>query len=332
MPNLISICFAILSLGCVCLAADSGINPENSDPCEFVRQAIYNLPAAGGVILVPSGTYTCRTPVILDRSHLTLRGQGEVTFKLADASNAPILIMGDAATPPKHLQDIEISNIKIDGNRAHQTSECWGGACDSGGTAFIRNNGITVRGLTRGRILNVEVSGARSGGVVTEKGCYDLIIDHLTSVDNFFDGFAGYETSRATLTHLNLSHNQAAGISIDIRFNANTFRDVKLEHNGDVGIFMRDSSFNLFENFQISDNGNHGVFLAQAEAQYSCANENEFSNFSILRSKGFGFRLNDACPGNRMAGTTRLEKNRDGCISEGTSTKLEIFGSALCDN
>lgn len=302
-----------------------------TDDCDFIRDALKKISTTGGEVLIPTGQYTCLAPIVLDQSNLSLVGKGDVTLKLQDRADTPVVIIGDIQTPPRHLRDIQISNLKIDGNRRHQTRECWGGPCDSGGSTFIRNNGITIRGVTNAKIKNVFVTGAKSGGVVTEKGCYGLQIDGLTSVDNEFDGFAGYETSRSFLKNMTLSHNQAAGISIDIHFNGNTIQNTKIEDNGDVGIFMRDSNSNLFDNLTLSDNRNHGVFLAQVSSQANCANDNEFLNLTVVRSNGFGFRLNNACEGNRLSGTAQFLQNREACISEGTAVALEIDGKVICE-
>ncbi len=300
------------------------------DSCEFIRQGLAQLPPQGGVFLIPAGTYLCTRPIVMDRSHQTLRGEGDVWLRLADSANAPVIVMGDLTTPPSVVEDLEIANLKIDGNRIHQTMECWGGPCESSPHAFIRNNGVSVRGLRHSRIKNIQVTSARSGGIVTEKGCEDLLIDGLISLDNEFDGFAGYETSGALITNTRLAFNQAAGISIDIRFNKNSFKNVIIEHNGDVGIFMRDSNENLFEKVSIEDSGNHGIFLSQAEDEASCANNNEFSNLTVRRSFHSGFRLNSACPGNRLTGSALFEKNREDCLSEDPSAHLDIQGSLQC--
>lgn len=301
------------------------------DACDFIRQKIASLPLAGGQYRIPAGTYVCNKPIVLNQSHLTLSGDPGVVLKLADGANAPVIVMGDATTPPRALEDIEVSHLHIDGNRLHQTLECWGGPCDSGGTAFVRNNGISVRGLTNGRIQDVQITSARSGGVVTERGCAGLHIDSLTSVDNHFDGFAGYQTTGITVSNSRLANNQAAGISIDIDFNANTFRNVLIENNGDVGVFMRASNNNRFENVTIRGSGNHGLFLAQVENVQTCPIDNEFLNLAVSGSKGWGFRLNDACHGNRLTGTATFKGNRDGCISEGSTVPLEIAGVLQCE-
>jgi hypothetical protein len=302
-----------------------------NDECTFIRQQYLNLPPSGGEVLIPHGVYTCQSPIIMDKSFTSLRGEGDVTLRLGKNVNSPVIIMGDAVTPPRPLHNVTVKHLKIDGNRWYQKSECWGGSCDSGGTSYIRNNGITVRGLTNGRIEDVSITSARSGGVVTEKGCYDLVVDHLTAVDNEFDGFAGYETYGSKLTNLILSHNRAAGISLDIRFNGNFFKDVHIENNGDVGIFMRDSSSNIFENVSILGSGSHGVFLAMADDdEATCPLSNEFQNLSVTHSRGVGFRLNNACAGNALSGTAQFLENRDGCLSVDPQSKVEVLGLLVC--
>ncbi len=304
----------------------------SKDDCTFIRELIAAIPESGGEVKIPSGTYVCKSPVVLDRSHLRLVGQGDVILKLGKNVNAPVIVMGDIVTPPKPLRGIEVINLKIDGNRLQQKMECWGGPCDSGGTTYIRNNGITVRALTNGKIRDVFITSARSGGLVTEKLCYDLEVENLTAVDNQFDGFAGYETTGAKLNKMDLSNNLAAGISIDIRFHGNIIRNTKIDNNGDVGIFMRYSNSNIFDNVQINHSGNHGIYLAEAEEPGTCPINNEFLNLNVLNSKGFGFYLNNNCEGNRLAGKANFIRNRDGCIYRGGKAKLKIDGQLICEN
>jgi len=308
------------------------IDTAQADSCAFIRESLAKLPANGGEVIVPHGVYVCDSPVILDRDNVSLRGEGNVTLVLKDNANSPVIVMGDVQTPPKLVYGVRVQDIRIDGNRLHQQGECWHGDCDSGGTAFIRNNGITVRGIVDGSIKNVFITGARSGGVVTERGCKNLVIDGLAVTDSHFDGFAGYETSGAVLSHMNLYANKAAGISIDIRFSGNTIRDSHLYRNGDVGIFMRDSNDNKFENLLIEESGSHGIFLAFVEGTSTCPLNNEFLNLTVLRSKGIGFLMNNDCAGNRLVGEAQFRQNRDGCIREPRSGVLGKPTSLICEN
>ena len=303
-----------------------------ADSCQSIRDALVHLPAQGGEAVIPDGHYVCDKPIILNRSGVTLRGLGNATLRLGDNANSPLVIMGNSNTPPAPVHDVHIANLKIDGNRRHQQMECWGGPCDSGGLANIRNNGVTVRGVVDGSMKNISVVSPRSGGVVTEKGCVRLMIDGLTVTDSEFDGFAGYETTGSTLSHMNLSGNSAAGISIDIRFHGNTIRDSLLSHNGDVGIFMRYANDNRFEDLIIEDSGNHGVFLAAAEMAGTCPINNEFLNLTVLRSHGFGFQLNDECAGNKLTGHAVFQKNTAGCYHEPSAGRVGAPDQITCEN
>jgi parallel beta-helix repeat protein len=324
--------FSTTFLRCFLLFVVLGSESVYADDCAFVRAALKNLPASGGEFIVPDGTYNCATPIILDRDNLTLRGSGHTKFRLADNSNVPMIIMGAIETPPRLVKGVQVMDLVLDGNRTHQQIECWGGPCDSGRTSNIRNNGITVRGVTNGVIKNISILSPRSGGVVTEKGCVGLLIDGVSVADSEFDGFAGYETTASTLTHLDLSHNASAGISIDIRFHGNTIRDSVLTGNRDVGIFMRYANGNHFENLVISDSGNHGIFVAEAEDTNTCPLDNEFFNLTVVRSRGFGFLLNNDCAGNKLTGTATFKKNTSGCFRDASAGKLDLAARIICED
>ena len=50
-----------------------------------IQQALDALPEAGGVVVLPQGTITVTRPIVLKRSHQTLRGAGVATvLRLAD--------------------------------------------------------------------------------------------------------------------------------------------------------------------------------------------------------------------------------------------------------
>ena len=302
------------------------------DQCEFIRVGVKKISLSGGEFVIPAGTYKCNSAIVLDQDNVTLRGAGNVQLILAEQSNSPVIVMGDLNTPPQPRRNIKVTHLKIDGNRQQQSFECWGGPCDGQGLSFIRNNGITVRGLTDGVISDVTTENARSGGVVTEKGCYNLQIEHLIASQNQFDGFAGYETYGSVIAHSTLKNNLAAGISMDIHFDGNTFRDVLIQDNADVGIFMRASSSNIFAELRIIGNLSHGIFLAQVEDVSTCPIDNQFENLTVVRSRGFGFLLNNACTGNRLTGHAEFLQNQSGCIHEGTSVPLMRDADVTCLN
>lgn len=298
--------------------------------CDAIQKAIYQLPPEGGEVRLLPGTYTCQSPIIIDRNNVTLRGAGPATLlKLADKANAPVIIMGLAeGVPSRATRYIGVRDLMIDGNRANQLSECMGGPCSM--EFPLRNNGISIRRCEDCVVQSVTVFGAMSGGLVTELGCRRLTIRDYTSFDNEFDGLAGYETENSTFTGIHLYGNKAAGISTDIQFNNNKFYDVTIANNGTVGIFMRDSLDNAFTNMHIRDNIQHGVFLAQVNTDSTTgATGNTFTSVVISQSGGIGFLANDASCINNMLVGAQFVNNRNGCIGEAASGLVESIG-AIC--
>ena len=144
-----------------------------ADDCQFLRDQLAD-PAVREVI-VPAGTYVCSRPVVMSRSGVALRGRGRPTLRLADHAESPLLVMGglddDASGVPTPVTGLLVEGLALDGNRANQAGECWGGACDTGGTTGVRNNGLTIRGVKDSTVRDVEITGARSGGLTTERDC-----------------------------------------------------------------------------------------------------------------------------------------------------------------
>lgn len=304
-----------------------------ADQCDFIREGIQKLPASGGIVKIPQGTFNCSDKIVVKKSHVQIQGAGQALtiLRLADQSSAPVLVVGDDQViqdsngnwvTKTRLSDVTISELTTDGNVANQdtNNECGHGPC-SGNVSDIRNNGITIRGASNVTIKNVTTRNSISGGLVTEKYCDHLLILNFTSYGNHFDGLAGYQTTNSRFQNVNLSRNSGAGISIDIDFKHNSFLGGIIADNKDVGIFARDIEGVVFEKLSILRNANHGVFLAgypesrgpnEANA-FSCAQNNTLKAVTIKDSAGFGVYVDERCQGNSITGFSRLEHNKSGC-------------------
>lgn len=284
-----------------------------------IIKALKRLPAEGGRVVLGSGTFTIYEPIVLDRDNVELRGEGPSTvLRLADRAACPVVVIGSIITPtPRIVSRVAVRNLVLDGNRKTQEQECWGGVCDTGGVSVIRNNGLTIRGASDIKVEHVIARNARSGGVVIEKHCREIYIDHLEASHNHFDGLACYETEDSYFNRLNLHHNEYAGISLDLEFNHNIIKSAELHHNGAQGVFMRQSNNNDFKKINIYNNGNQGVFIAQADASpETCCKNNVFSDMNVTNNKGFGFRINDTSCTTNLVRNSHFKGNAPGNVSE----------------
>jgi parallel beta-helix repeat protein len=215
---------------------------------------------------------------------------------------------------------VRLANLLIDGNRKNQKLELWRLAGD--GSEF-NNNGVQIWDATDATVENVVCCHCRSGGLVAA-GTRRLRVEGFDSYDNQYDGLACYQTKEGHFGGLRLHDNLAAGISLDLAFNHNFITNAVLTGN-DLGIFMRDSRDNSFQNVTISRSRHDGVFMAQTAVHTAkgwqvtpgtaCIG-NDFENLTINDCGGRAFQVNDAsCVQNVVSGA-RFQRNLRGGMSQ----------------
>ena len=288
-----------------------------------IQKALDALPDAGGEVVLPAGKFEIQQPLVLSRDHQALSGAGAGTIlRLADNANCPVLILGEPLNHPRHVvRDLCVSGLFIDGNRVRQSRELWRPA---GEGSQIRNNGITVQGVSDSTVVNVTTAHCRSGGLVTTRAVRRLGVSGLEAFDNEFDGLACYETEDSVFENLNLHNNPGAGISLDLAFNHNLIRQAELVAN-DLGIFMRASRENQFQDVTIRDSRHHGVFMAHSEQltahgwgpapKTECA-YNAFSNLVAMNCGGAAFRVNNTTCTNNIIIRANFAGNGKGGLSQ----------------
>jgi parallel beta-helix repeat protein len=242
-------------------------------------------------------------------------------LRLADGANCPVIIMGEAVNNPKNtIKDLRVADLSIDGNRRNQQRELWK---LQGEGSHIRNNGITVQTISDSTVEHVTTARCRSGGVVTTLGVRRLTVRDLNSYDNEFDGLACYLTEDSTFADLFLHDNPGAGISLDLSFNNNTVHNALLSAN-DLGIFMRSSRGNEFEDVAIRNCHHFGVFMAHTErktangwqaAPSSECVKNSFKGIVASNCGGAAFRVNNSTCTNNVIVHAKFDENLKGGLS-----------------
>ncbi|MEZ0392256.1 MAG: right-handed parallel beta-helix repeat-containing protein [Pseudobdellovibrionaceae bacterium] len=311
-------------------------------------------------VRVPEGDYLCKKPIIINQSNLKIIGANQnVRLKIADKKNIPAIIIGSEKTQwdakandfvtPYRVHHVEVDGFKVDGNKENQSDECWNGhlqkskkdktprGCTDTGESAIRNNGITIRGADHIRVANVVLNNTRSGGLVTEKNCHDLVIENMTAENNFFDGFAGYQTVNSVIRKSRLSNNNGAGASLDIDYSHNRFEDVDFVNNAHQGIFARGLQGLTCDHCTIDGSGQQGIFLANSSVK-PCPSEVRILNSTIKGSgrlkkdEGHGIRLNDLDCEDTCVRNTNFSKNIAGDVSIAGKEDASVAGIQCKDS
>lgn len=277
--------------------------------------AIANL--ANGEVILEVGTYRATAPIIIDRDNIIFRGVGAATrIILEDEARCPLIVMGKAApydTGGVIRRNIVVSDLWLDGNRTKQSSEL----CKLPNLGHLRNNCITGRRIRDCLVSNLYAQAARSGGLVLELVCDNIVIENSTFRDCHFDGVAwdGVIT-RSLLINCALINNRASGLSLDIGPDGNSFLGCVISDNLDNGIFMRDSEGNLFANCQVERNGNHGIFIANGDAADSAARGNLFDGLRITDNAHYGVMQNGSRSVNNALTGCFLSANGSGNLEQ----------------
>lgn len=285
-------------------------------------------------VLLAAAEYECREPINPSADGLTVDFGGSLV-RVADGALRPGIVVGDLHAPvQRRSSGVRVLNVRVDGNRAHQAHECWGGPCDPARNdnpfRQQRVNGITVNGCDDCAVINAEVTGARSGGVVVVSA-RRLLVDGLLAEDSHFDGLAGYWTYDSTFRNVRVNNNHYSGFSFDLDFSNNVIERFEATGNRDQGLFLRHARANSFEHGTFNDNGRNGVYLDRADRNRAdtCARQTRFEGVTIRGSGQYGAWLNFDCQGNTFVASYLID-NRDGCYGGRNADLIGRMGDTAC--
>lgn len=293
-----------------------------------IQTTINSVPSQGGTIVVyATSAITVKKPIVIAKNNITIDFRGSI-LKLANNVNCPILVVGQTnGTPSIAYTNINIENVVIDGNKSQQTNENW-----NLGPA-LRNDGICLRLVNHCSVRNAVIHDCRSGGLVSERGCTNLIIRGIESYSNQFDGIAGYVTTDSIFADIQAHDNPNAGLSFDGHFDNNLISDCVCRNNGQLGIFIENSNFDVFSSIQIIGSGQDGIFVAQdslpdgtlvANTPVTCTT---FTGCVIKDSNEYGIVIaNDSCV-NNLVTSCQLINNPYGGIFVPPGTTNCVFVS-----
>lgn len=232
---------------------------RSDEDFEIVEAAIQASEAAAVVVTVKEGVYRIKDTFRINRSCVSLMGEGRAQLVLEKGVNKPVVAIGTQAKIPEESQrirEILIDGIWIDGQKDFQGDEL------DVDMPWIRNNGIDVRRVDDLTVRNATCSNARSGGLVISWGCNRVFVEDSHFERNYFDGVAYYDSVDVVTSDCVMRLNRSAGISIDNNLRDTAFVRCNLVENGDVGVFARNSHGIRFTDCAIQDNGNWAMFLA----------------------------------------------------------------------
>src|SRR5213593_2360588 len=162
---------------------------------------IGRVPPSGGLVYLPRGTYRVTSPIAIERPNVWVFGSGPdaTVIRLSDAANADILAI--------RTSDYTVSNLTIDGNKAHNASGA-GILVDAAAASQLLEN-VTVRDLrvVRTKGAGIKIRSSPSGPVNRRSLVQSCVVD-----DTDAEGIALMATDQSIVANCFVSRTGNHGI------------------------------------------------------------------------------------------------------------------------
>lgn len=232
---------------------DFGALGTGTDDTSAFQAAIAAVPAAGGVVYAPQGTYVISSPLLL-KANTWLRGDGMQVTNLKMGANANLNPMiGNARNGDSF---ITLTDFSLDGNKANN------GAGTSQGIVLTQISQITARSI---EVQNVNGYGfvTSGNGVNTTRGAhFSRIYVHNCDLTGFE---VTYAFRQATIDGLRCSANGSVGNptfpAVFLDASECLADNIIADSNISNGIHIHNVFGCTFSNLVATRNGMHGIFV-----------------------------------------------------------------------
>ena len=264
--------------------ADYQVPIESVNAEQTINQAINDLPASGGKIILLEGIYTISAPIVL-LDNVTIEGFREATtITIPDGLDIDINAIENDDTAGGN-DNLTILNLNINLNKANQTAGtmncirfdvCYNVRIERCRTGFARNNGIYFQGGNQLTAIENRTDNNDNDGIYYGNTDGAGIYQNLS----YLNGNNGIELNALNRPSV-VSNNACIQNSVNgIGFFSLTkalITNNACRNNGDKGIVSFAGDYSQVNDNVCADNGTHGIDLISS--QYcTCNNNNCISN------------------------------------------------------
>ncbi len=289
------------------------VGDGSTDDTTAFRNAIDSLPATGGTVDVPAGTYLIdpvRRVPLRSKMHLRLADGAVLKAKANSAERAYVLMLNE-------ISDVAVSGGKIEGDRDRHlgTTGQWG-------------HGIMLRGCKRVTIRDIlvtkcwgdgiSISGTSATASKPSVGCDDVVFSNIACVDNrrqgmsigrvnnvkIYDSEFSYSTGIdpgcgidiepdtlalgvTTNVHIEncwIHHNQGNGVQIYRYVQGTTLKGNKVEFNGGYGILSIGAVGGNIAANHVTSNQLIGIGMRSSSSSFTLSDNHFYNNGRKFRT------------------------------------------------
>lgn len=276
-----------------------GTKPDN----EFIQDAIKGLPAGiGGSVYLLDGTYTITTPIIINKSNVSLIGAGKSTVLRLNGGNKVIYVQNPATR-------VLIAQLVIDGNN-------------------ILSEGIKLESVSYSKIDKVRVMNTQDHGICLDNSNNNTITDCLiqTITNSSSEGIHLKASSSYNIISGNHFLNNYKDILVQASKN-NTIINNYIGSSTKLSVHLDNASSNIVSSNNIiasSPNSASGIGLTAGSLR------NTISDNAIFSVGMSGIVLKEASNNNLISGNTIKDNCSHGILISG-SLSNSVTGNVIYD-
>jgi parallel beta-helix repeat protein len=261
---------------------------DGTNDQEEIIQALNDLPATGGEVIILDGTYNITASINIPKNNVSIRGSGNATT-LKRMYNSTSANSGSTARGLITLNEksgCKIQGLQIDGNRASFTSgnnygiylyssnnnTITGNTCNNSthGIRLDSSSDNTVTGNTcNNNSYGIYLYSSSNNNTVTSNAC--------NNNDNY--GIYLYSSSNNTVTGNTCNNNNKNGIYLYSSSNNNTVTG-NICNNNSYGIRLSSSSDNTVTG-NTYNNNSYGIYLSSSSDNTVTGNTCNNNNYGI---------------------------------------------------
>jgi len=268
----------------------------NSDQDE-INSALNALPENGGKVYLAEGTYIVSGAITIGKSNVTLLGAGASTvIKIKDSHNASINVIYASGK-----SGLLIQNLRIDGNKANQTS----------GTM----HGIYFSSVENSKIVDCWLEDLRSIGIALSSSSNNTVTSNTCQGNGSYGIWLG-SSSNNTVTGNNCQGNILHGIYLfNLNYN-NAISSNTCQGNNWAGIQLYSSDNNTVSANTCQGNGYQGILLDAS------SNNTVTSNMVVSNSQA----VNNTYDGIVIASLSDYNNIQGNTVRRGTGGNQQRYG------
>jgi parallel beta-helix repeat protein len=253
---------------------------DGTNDQEEIIQALNDLPATGGEVVILDGTYNVTASINVPKNNVSIRGNGNATIlkRMYNSTNT------DSGTTAKGLITLneksgcKIQGLQIDGNKATYTA-----SYNYGIYLYSSSNNTVTDNTCNNNNIGIRFDSSSNKNIVTDNTC-----------NSNGNGIRFDSSSDNTITGNTCNNNSSNGIYLSS--SSNTIVTGNTCNSNYYGIFLYSSSDNTVTG-NICNNGNNGIRL------YLSSNNNTVTGNTCNNNSSSGIFLYSSS-NNTLTGNT----------------------------